>query len=383
MHKITLFTLLLLQVVPASAQEQADPIPCAPDGSDTFFPRGDHWATDPAGPNFTWRVHVDGAPGLGLALTKTVIGAAFEVWNTVLCDGEAVGVTFEEGPDYPTKDRGDDINTETFNHVVYWVTEEWSTQVADPWTIALATTVRFILSEYTVSSDIEFNAEHFQFRHEASGCSPGSDTCYDLQSIALHEIGHWVGLHHVLCTDAVMYPTATTALEISDISRHEIAGVCAIYNPYPLSAHDRQWGQSCTDSNQCPGGLCFIETLVLYDYGFCTSSCFTSADCPRGWLCADDEAGSWFCKPGLASVYECGDGLDNDGDGATDYPEDSGCESADDLDESDCGDGACEGSEDCTSCPTDCVPGPDQVCCSGFILDGNAAVAARVSKERH
>ena len=53
-------------------------------------------------------------------------------------------------------------------------------------------------------------------------------------------------------------------------------------------------------------------------------------------------------------VSECDDGLDNDGDGLTDYPEDPGCADAADMDETDCGDGVCEGGESCTSCEVDC-----------------------------
>jgi parallel beta-helix repeat protein len=55
-----------------------------------------------------------------------------------------------------------------------------------------------------------------------------------------------------------------------------------------------------------------------------------------------------------AGPPECQDTLDNDGDGDTDFPADSGCTAADDADESDCGDGVCEGGETCSSCTADC-----------------------------
>ncbi len=54
---------------------------------------------------------------------------------------------------------------------------------------------------------------------------------------------------------------------------------------------------------------------------------------------------------------ECSDGIDNDGDNMTDYPNDPGCSSLNDTDETNCGDGVCE-PEERTSCVQDCgVPG--------------------------
>ena len=57
---------------------------------------------------------------------------------------------------------------------------------------------------------------------------------------------------------------------------------------------------------------------------------------------------------------QCYDGQDNDGDGLTDFPDDPGCDSQTDDNETDpvpepfCGDNSCNGGEDCLSCPADC-----------------------------
>ncbi len=53
--------------------------------------------------------------------------------------------------------------------------------------------------------------------------------------------------------------------------------------------------------------------------------------------------GAMRCVPS-----QCGDGMDNDGDGIIDYPDDPGCTSADDVDESDtCGNGPGPGCPEC------------------------------------
>lgn len=63
---------------------------------------------------------------------------------------------------------------------------------------------------------------------------------------------------------------------------------------------------------------------------------------------------------------ECSDKIDNDGDGLVDLA-DSGCSGRKDTDESNCGDGVCEGGETYGSCPSDCPP-PDS--CSDYVDGG-------------
>lgn len=70
----------------------------------------------------------------------------------------------------------------------------------------------------------------------------------------------------------------------------------------------------------------------------------------------------WPSDPGCANkndnselnpAIECDDGVDNDGDNATDMA-DNGCSGPTDDDETNCGDGVCEGGETHVSCPADC-----------------------------
>ena len=55
------------------------------------------------------------------------------------------------------------------------------------------------------------------------------------------------------------------------------------------------------------------------------------------------------------AVKECNDGFDNDGDGDIDLA-DAGCRNPGDNDETNCGDGVCEGGETCSDCQQDCGP---------------------------
>jgi hypothetical protein len=56
---------------------------------------------------------------------------------------------------------------------------------------------------------------------------------------------------------------------------------------------------------------------------------------------------------GIKIAKQCNDNIDNDGDGKIDM-NDAGCANRNDNDETNCGDGVCEGGETSSSCPTDC-----------------------------
>ncbi|HLC78284.1 MAG TPA: putative metal-binding motif-containing protein [Candidatus Nanoarchaeia archaeon] len=101
--------------------------------------------------------------------------------------------------------------------------------------------------------------------------------------------------------------------------------------------------ESCTDKvdNNC-------NSLTDCADSFCNGkTCETGKTCQSG-MCSS-----------IPLTPECSDSIDNDGDGKIDYPADTGCTSASDTDESNCGDGKCEGGETSISCSTDCPCTPD------------------------
>jgi hypothetical protein len=101
---------------------------------------------------------------------------------------------------------------------------------------------------------------------------------------------------------------------------------------------------------------------------------YTYTDNIEAWI--DDFELYDTYTPGTAPVYECNDGTDNDGDLAADYPDDAGCSSSTDNDETDCGDSRCEGGETCgdtdtfPECNADCL-----TCSSDSFLPGTPVEA--------
>jgi hypothetical protein len=84
-----------------------------------------------------------------------------------------------------------------------------------------------------------------------------------------------------------------------------------------------------------------------------------TATCGDGTCSGTETCSSCPSDCGTCPTYQCNDGIDNDGDGLIDYPDDPGCTSSTDNDEYNepapaCGDGTCNGSETCSTCPADC-----------------------------
>ncbi|MBR9692996.1 hypothetical protein GOV07_03645 [Candidatus Woesearchaeota archaeon] len=109
---------------------------------------------------------------------------------------------------------------------------------------------------------------------------------------------------------------------------------------------------SCQAANSCtnpPYPHCEGASLYYY-YITCVGNVENSEYCGFAVWCDIASCG------GCCGNTECSDGVDNDGDGATDMS-DGGCSSPSDDDETNCGDGACEGGETSGTCPADCGSG--------------------------
>ena len=219
----------------AWAQIDNSALPCT--AEPTYFPRGDHWAVVPGtdtdadgqpdatcdtgscdGPiPIVFEQHSGGAPGVDGFAAQDAIFRAFATWMNQTCSGGAFpNILVLDGvllglPDYPTRDRGDSLG---FRNIIYFVIDPGSWE-ADSLTVALTTQLFTGDTGWTATSDMEFNAIDFDWRARPSlgdgsrgalsGCTAGNANCYDVESVALHEAGHFIGLNHVTCSDAVMF----------------------------------------------------------------------------------------------------------------------------------------------------------------------------------
>jgi hypothetical protein len=122
----------------------------------------------------------------------------------------------------------------------------------------------------SIDADIELNDVHFFWDNT------GADT--DVQSIATHEYGHFLGLGH--CDDNNTCQAGSGVMnsfygggQIRVPFNDDIQGVCALYPGTPGGL-----GWPCTNNNQCTNNICINPGTS----GYCSQTCGT---CLAGYTC--------------------------------------------------------------------------------------------------
>jgi hypothetical protein len=232
-------------------------------------------------------------------------------------DADALGYPVQ--PLYDTRDRGDTwvcpgggvcgtaCATNTCNltaaaNIIYFVPSGWGS-IADSNTVALTTNLFIPDTGFIVDSDMEFNDQHFDWRSASAGCSASSATCFDIQTVALHEAGHFLGFNHVMCADAVMFPQGSGTGVEHALSTHETTGLCTIYRPRNQSVADRDTMEQCQLTSECPTSPAHVCIKPAgHDntsgWGWCAKTCTQTSTCGTGFICATADNGTKFCKPG-------------------------------------------------------------------------------------
>ncbi|KAD4983188.1 hypothetical protein R6Q59_002860 [Mikania micrantha] len=61
----------------------------------------------------------------------------------------------------------------------------------------------------------------------------GSSSAMDLESVAVHEIGHLLGLGHSSVEDAIMFPTISSGVRKVELARDDVEGIQELYGTNP------------------------------------------------------------------------------------------------------------------------------------------------------
>ena len=265
----------------------------------------------PNDPNLRWsngyavpyHVHSDGYSGLPFNRVQAALDAAFSTWETPCSTLRFDFVRGVDG-DTPAMDG---------QNIIRFEERRLDPEVDPDSTLAFTSHVGAYCTGVLVESDITFNAVVF-------GWSDSRNSQFaDIETVALHEIGHLLGLDHTADPDTVMYPSIQQRLR-RDLSRDEDNAICALYS--------RDVGAVCERDADCPrddvcqfgpqsneslaarcgppigrgqsGDRCNPEAslcdagcangLCLGD-GRCAALCRNDRDCDGGRSCLEDPGG--------------------------------------------------------------------------------------------
>jgi len=180
-------------------------------GSNPFF-----WGS----PTVGYVIHEDGDPTITDGTDDTAVRLAFEAWQQV--PSSSIAFQEDQGSRARTDWRSDDI------HLVIWDETNESGFFGAPSGLVAITPVDFDPSSGLIlDADIIFNAKNHDFSTDlASGT-------FDVQNVATHEVGHFIGLDHSAVVGSTMNPfanqndTRLRSLELDDLA--------AAQSIYPLS----------------------------------------------------------------------------------------------------------------------------------------------------
>jgi hypothetical protein len=217
-----------------------------------------------------YRLHARGYAGIKVTPLRAAIRKAFDRWTTVECDGERTSLRFKEEAEAPPNDP-------EAPYAVTMVNEGWPFDES-----ALAqTTHDFGKDSGTVKNAIiQINTATHEFR-VASDNSPTALTAEsggaDIESVLVHEVGHYIGLAHSNVPKSIMAPSycqdeeRCKQAELSrDLGEDDIKAVCALYPPpsqAPVVGSDPGPGHAtsfgCSNAPSSSATLPFAGLLAL------------------------------------------------------------------------------------------------------------------------
>lgn len=196
--------------------------------------------------------------------------------------------------------------------------------------LAFTSPVSAVCNGVLIEVDITFNAVGAVW-----STADGVDAA-DVETVALHELGHFLGLDHSDDNRAVMFPSIVERVR-RDLRADDLAGVRAIYGPgigvrcerngdcvrsevcALLLTSDQQAqarcgpplgggeaGDRCRSAagpcdNGCQNGLCLNDDS-------CSVLCVADNDCPNGWICVDQDFGEGVVNGLCVDLDGCEEG---------------------------------------------------------------------------
>lgn len=164
-------------------------------------------------------INQQGDPRISDGSEETAVRMAFQAWEQVSSSRLAFIEDQSPASRARTDWRSDDV------HLVVWDMTNESGFFEGAAGLVAITPVDFDPATGAIlDADIIFNGKNYNFSTDLTGGT------FDVQNVATHEIGHFVGLDHSAVVGATMNPFANTQdTRLRSLERDDVSGASAIY----------------------------------------------------------------------------------------------------------------------------------------------------------
>jgi hypothetical protein len=267
--------------------------------------------------------HTDGYSELALGTVRDAMESALASWHN-----DDATLRFVRDPN----GRDGEPSTMDGVNLVSFVEDRLPREIDGNSVLAWTSPLSVACTGVLIEADVTFNAVTTTW-----STSLGSRRA-DIQTVALHEFGHLLGLDHSGNDSAVMFPSIVQRVR-RDLHRDDLNGLLALYNTdlggdcsrdrdcrggevcqfgvqsdeefetrcAPVLGNARPGGR-CNENgnpctNGCANGLCFGD-------GLCSAICRADADCPAGYTCLEQDVGDGQLIPFCIDIDLCEGDLD-------------------------------------------------------------------------
>ena len=259
-----------------------------------FSAAGHRWPDASAQP-VAYALAPQGSDDVGAAAAQDAARRAFESWASVSCSH----LRFEEAP-FVAPAAGLSWVANDGQNRVFWV-EQPEAWPGDASTLALTYTFYTLDENRSIlDSDVILNGVHFAWTTDEAEAGQGQPPRFDVQTVLVHEIGHFFGLDHSQDPAAAMFGSNNKTLQ-REPADNDVEGICAIYpngEPLPHDPGQTQGnpvGAACTDPSDCASSTCIEDEA--YDDTYCSQSCTPglAEQCPLGFECFNAGSRGAYC----------------------------------------------------------------------------------------
>ncbi len=218
---------------------------------------------------------------------------AFGAWNSSLVTSCSTSWNTSYGGTFSSPSGLSAIAPQDRNNFVIWL--GGTSWVHLTYELAITTGTYFTSNNEIFDADMELN-------NNLSWSTNLAANTYDVESVVLHEAGHFLGLDHTgNVGSAVMYPTVQPATAKRTLTSTDQTDVCTVYPPITTTGGQ---GAACTLASECQTTL-VCEGRSGATTKMCTKNCAAEGDsCPTGYACQASTDG-FACLPQVGAPDQC------------------------------------------------------------------------------